>query len=460
MSCFLLDEMDPECDAFTPQQQYDADDDRLSQAASDFTTFSFTSATPHAYGTYSVMTGEQRDYYYNCSNYWWYDAPWQQPQMASYHPAPSAMHMMWSSYVEQLREVLSGFRYALEQVIDERSKRPGDMGLWRRSPDFSDKVNLPTDFFYNHILENACELAHGGCCEHDKGLASQGAVVVQQSFVLGNATQKIMITQKLKPMAKDILYHESGGFVVSQILTEALTDKGMVTDALQFMAKAHDADRCEDHKELLKSMQHAAANHSVRIWIELLGVQEKDENRGDDFAMHIDRWWRDIDGIVATCDKQGFETHIITLAQSCSGCRSLIQMFKSFGNTTRLKDATAQLVSTTDILLDLIKDEYGNYVIKTMVQENIEMPEILKCMSGHFLDIACHKHGNFVLQAYLGSPHCDAYRMFFEGKFEDVKQHIAKKDQALYDRISDKLRTSRTMAKVRTNAQRIHAKFQ
>ena len=453
MSCFLLDEMDPACDAFFPAQQYDgADDDVLSQAASDFTSLSFHSETPRLYGLHSVMAGgEQHDNYYYYYHYGSCDCCYSNygtGHMAYYHPAPSTMHTMWTSFVDQLRVVLSGFRTALEQVVDERSK----LGLWRRSPNYRDDLELPTDF-YKHICDNACELVQGGC-EHDRGLASQGAVIVQQSLVLGNATQKIMITQKLKQMAKGILYHESGGFVVSQILTEALTDEGMVTDALQFMAKAaHDADRCKDHTELLESMKHGAANHSVKIWIELLGVQEKCENRVDDFAMHIDRWWRDIDGIVATPDKQGFATHtgIISLAQNCPGYRSLTQMIKSFGNTTRLTHVTEQLVRPKDILLDLVNDKNGNFVITAMIEENIEMPEILQCMSQHFEDIACHKYGKYPLQAYIESPHCDAHRMIFERKFTEwsKQQNIAKQDK---DTIGDKLRTSKTMAKKRASA--------
>lgn len=460
MSCFLLDEMDP-CDG---------DDDGLSQAASEFTSFSYHSETPLPYGT-SVTAGHYR---YNdhdsCCSYSNYGTnmyssatqdyllllttPAATTPTASYQPVPSAM--MWSSYVEQLREVLSGFRTALEQVMDERSKRQGDMGLWRRSPNFSDELKLPTDF-YKHICDNACGLVQGGC-EYDRGLASHGAVIVQQSFVLGNATQKIMIIQELKQMAKRILYHESGGFVVSQILTEALTDKGMVTDALQFMAKAaHDADQCKDQKELIKSMRHGAANHSVRIWIELLGVQEKYEDRVADFDMHIDRWWTDIDGIVAAPDKHGFATHtgIISLAQNNPGYRCLIQMIRSFGNTTRLTRVTEQLVRPEGILLDLIKDQWGNFVITAMIEENIEMLTIIECMLKYFKHIRDHKYGNYPLQACIGSPHCDAHRMSFENLFTEwSKEDIAGKDKVFHEKISEKLRTSNTMAKKRAFEER------
>ena len=275
--------------------------------------------------------------------------------------------------------------------------------------------------------------------------------MLQQSLVLGSDTQKMMITRDLKKKAQAILYHESGAFVASQILTEALTtkDDAMIDETLQFMAEAHDVDEGNLHgSELLKSMQHNHANHSVRMWIKLLGTL--DDTQSASQTTHIERWWKDVDGITTGCDMDSAGTEFINIAQGPISCRSLIAMLTAFGHMPRIKDVTAQLVNTREVLRDLIIHQFGNYVITTMVKQNIEIPRIIDCVKQHFAEIACDDYGNYVMQACLASPHCDQDRASLADEFDRQKKTISAQCRSeRFEKLKPVLGNSKTTAKAR-----------
>ena len=322
------------------------------------------------------------------------------------------------------------------------------MTLWKRHPRY--EVTLPQEVYIT-ILTHGHDIRQELIQYHPSVTT---AIVLQQSLAIGSDTEKMYITRELTRNAQDILYHESGAFVASQILEEALStlDDAMIDEALQFMAAAHDANGDNAHgSELQKSMRHKHANHAVRMWIKLLGTLGL-ANR--ERTTHIEQWWKEVDSITAR-----FE--VINIAQHDISCRCLIEILKAFGHTARIKEVTAQLAPPREIdpkhevLHDLIIHEFANYVISTMIDTNIEMPRIIDCIKHHLKAIACDDYGNYVVQACIESPHCDKDRVSLAAQFDREKSMISAhwaaqdKNKDVCKKMERIFRNSKTAAKYR-----------
>ena len=151
---------------------------------------------------------------------------------------------------------------------------------------------------------------------------------------------------------------------------------------------------------------------------------------------------------------------IINLAQGSISCRSLNEILTAFGHTTRIKDVTAQLVNTREVLRDLIVHKFGNYVITTMVKQNIEMQRIIECLKRHFAEIACDTYGNYVMQACLASPHCDKDRAALAFEFDREEKTISAKSSQLCQKIQTVFCNSKTAAKAREATKSQKRQFQ
>lgn len=318
------------------------------------------------------------------------------------------------------------------------------MTLWKRHP--KNEMTPPPEV-YMTILTYGHDIIQELIQYHPSVTT---AIVLQQSLALGSDTEKMYITGELTRNAQDILYHESGAFVASQILEEALstTDDAMIDEALQFMAAAHDANGHNAHgSELQRSMGHKHANHAVRLWITLLGTLEGDSKLANrERTTHIERWWKAVDCIAS-------RSEVINTAQDGHSCRCLIKILEGFGHMTRIKEVTAQLAPPWEIdpehevLHALIIHEFANYVIQAMIDCNIEMPRIIDCIKRHLISIAEDKHGNYVLQACIKSPHCDKDRVSLAAQFGREKSKIKKEDRCR--KIETMFGNSQTAAKYR-----------
>ena len=442
----------------------DSDDDNngdcRSEAASEsshFTALSYATDTfGPAYGCYTYGMMPASGWNCNWNSNWNQTAQWDwHPNMPAQwdwpEPDMTVQHSL-SQLTTQINEEFSKVQNAIEQITDDRPNRQGQLvGLWRRQPSsICKEVRLPP-YLHQLICDRACEFVLDdpvGQFMRDgfgKRMGSSGCVTVQWALVLGNAMEKTMIIRKLKKRATEIIYNRwSGGFVAAQIVMEALVDNdvAVVTEALEFMTVAHDSDN-DPGSQLLASMKHCSANHPVRLWIKLLGGLN--QNRHTSVNVHIERLWLAVDAIVAKRETM----EIVRLAQSQNGCRSLNQLLISFGNTGRMEGVIAQLVSNSDILLDLIRHPFANYIMTTMLQQGIEAPRIIECVKRNFLASACNDHSNYVLTACLESPHCDAHLHQFAAELRMHRKAIDEVNKYRSQRIENQLSEATTIAKAR-----------
>ena len=248
---------------------------------------------------------------------------------------------------------------------------------------------------------------------------------------------------------------------MSQILTEALShnDVDVGLEALKIMAEAYGVNGCDDSGcELFASMIHPHTNHSVKMWVKLLGVLSR-TNAGD-VGLHIDQLWRAVDSIVSKSDGCGCCTQVIHLAQCCYGCRVLNQLLESFGRTNQMKGMIAQLLSPSSVLLDLGLHPFTNYSIQTMVEQHIETHRIIECLQQNFLQCACSDFGNYVLKACLKSPECESHRACFLEAFQKQRDVIAERHAQRCTGIEQLLRNTATFAKARGTKKVKDVRFQ
>ena len=258
------------------------------------------------------------------------------------------------------------------------------------------------------------------------------------------------------------MHHESGAFVVSQILTEALShnDVDVGLEAFNFMTEACGVNGCDDNGcELFASMIHPHANHSAKMWVKLLDVLSR-RTSAVDVGVHIDHFWRAVDSIFSKNDGCGCCTQVIHLAQCCHGCRVLNQLLESFGNIKQMKNMIAQLLSPSSVLLDLVLHPFANYSNQTMVEQHIETQSIIECLQQNFLQCACSDFGNYVLKACLRSPECDSHRACFLEAFQKQRDVFAARHAQRCTSIGQLLRNTTTFAKARNIKKVKEVRFQ
>ena len=292
-----------------------------------------------------------------------------------------------------------------------------------------------------HLLEHEADTQR---------VQSRGANVLQRVLTLALPPQQIEIIKELSKDAQTLLHHKSGCFVVSQILNEAICSRNpeVGLEALNFMAAAHDAGRHNDYgQKLLTSMRHAHANHSVSMWVKLLGQMAYIGS--PEVKQHTNDLWHAVDTIVSTKDPSGTCTQVLDLAQCSFGYRTLSELVDTFGKTPQMVGIFTQLIGTPAALLDLITHPYANFAIQRIM--TVQPDPVIECILENFLHCVLNEYGNYVLQACLSSPACDERRPSFLTKFIEHKSQIFAECRSRCARIEQLLTKETTIAKVRCN---------
>ena len=275
--------------------------------------------------------------------------------------------------------------------------------------------DLRGDMFWsilNDVMQNVDTLAFE--IRPDMENPSPGCIAIQKTLVLAPIPQKLNIISILHKDAKRLLYHESGCFVVSQILQEALSTQEKSNDVLEvahnFMVEAHTTVTKEGVKQnLLKSMRQAHANHAFKMWIKLLS-QSKQMAHGKQLEMIWDV----------------LEKNSMKMLINRQGIRSAIALLEHFLVRMPCKtEAIMKHMTDDQSQLDaLIRDEYANHAVQIIVEYKPE--EISTCVWFNFLAHATHPHANYVLQACISSPACIHWLTSFADAFMEHEAEIKK----------------------------------
>jgi len=294
--------------------------------------------------------------------------------------------------------------------------RPGrqtkPLKLWRTKRN-GNAPTIPTEI-YSDILQHACDLATEPRVEDDRQghtkerNPSLGAEVIQKMLALATPQQKCEIIEALTTKAKILLHHDSGCFVVSQLLREGIDGEVNVgLKALEFMAAAHEFEREELYSSNLHaSMTHTHANHSLKMWVQLLA--NLTAKRQTQAAAHLEAML------------QVVESNAIDLVTDCQGVRTVNGLLEQFGKLQleKVKPLLEKLVGNAEQLDDLIKHEFANFAINIAVE--FEPDRISRAVCQNFLAYAVSDYGNYVLQKCISSSACEKYLSEFSEAF---RQH-------------------------------------
>ena len=123
----------------------------------------------------------------------------------------------------ELAEVLRNWllkNTSLTRIADDRPERDGKLCMtWTKMANSPAEISLPTEMF-DVMLPNAATLAAPGSCGEWDNPPRLGSQVMQKLLAISTPSQKKQIIRQLANSAQMLLYHDSGCFVVSQLLEE------------------------------------------------------------------------------------------------------------------------------------------------------------------------------------------------------------------------------------------------
>lgn len=312
----------------------------------------------------------------------------------------------------------------LERIPDRRQGRDGrQLKLWRRrgasevrvlqiDPDPFDKMLQAVD-----VLALEARFEDRQTHEAKERNPSLGSEVVSKMLAIATSSQKTQIIEGLMGDAKRLLHDDSGCFVVSQLLQEANCGEIEVgLAAVRFMAAAHEAERKEVYGDnLLKSLMHTHANHSLKMWMPLL-VSLARSPRSENAIAHLQQ----ILSVV--------EQNLIKLVTDAQGVRTVIGLIEQSGKIRDIHPCLAngildKLVGEPKQLDSLITHQFANFAITSAV--DFEPCRISHAVLNKFREYAMNKQGTHVLQACISSPACQKHLdAFYEALLENIESVV------------------------------------
>jgi len=188
---------------------------------------------------------------------------------------PAAMEMdrllelrpNYPAWLEQLEFCLSPWTNTVMEMQDKRYGK--ESSLWMQNAQIQDAVPVPAHLFAE-VLENAVLLAMS---EQDMQKApwSKGATLLQKMIVVATDYQHMALLGQLTTKSSQLLYHKSGAFVVSQFTGGQ--QRGNADDTVTFFKAALELEHEDTLKfsaNLIYSMKHKHANHSVKLCVAVL----------------------------------------------------------------------------------------------------------------------------------------------------------------------------------------------
>lgn len=367
---------------------------------------------------------------------------WQQPRHAGHHSMygngigyshSAASSLRGSALARRHAEWLDRFAKShLERIPDSRpGRQTKPLKLWRtklapmamRSPEAAKPPELPLDFL-SDLYANVCDLAlepreswedRQGTLDRKERNPSLGADVVQKMLALATSEQKCALIYLLTSEAKKLLHHDSGCFVVSQLLREGIDgDASVGLAAVGFMAAAHECERPEVYEaNLLVSMTHTHANHSLKMWVQLLALLEK-SHKGPEVSGPLQ-------AMLAVV-----HDNAIDLVEDCQGVRTVNGLLEQFGtdDAGKVKPILEKLVGNKAMLDELIKDEFANFAINIAV--DLEPDRISQAVRDNFRPYSTHEYANYVVQKCISSSACENHLPFFAEAFHRNRDRILK----------------------------------
>ena len=318
-----------------------------------------------------------------------------QEQMRSQHLSP-----------EYLVRILDVTALHVEKSLDSRQDRFSEqLEVWqRRAGDEVKPFSLyPDDFEYllYYARDLALENRNRNSCS--TGCDRPGSQVLQRMLVLSDYPAQLAIVNQLIPYAKLVLYHESGCFVVSQILQEALSADCLTRAAHNFMLCAHewtgDAWQKKFHDNLYRSMTDMHANHSFQMWLPLLsrlsGLPDVAASSFCHFSDLRDVLWASISEVT--------RANAATLSMHQAGVRTLNTMLRCY-EEHQLRPIINELVENDDLLDTLMKHQFANHAIQLIIP--FEYDRIAGLVYRNFAEYARGDYANYVVQACI--THCDS----------------------------------------------------
>ena len=180
------------------------------------------------------------------------------------------------------------------RVPDKRASRLAkELMVWTKAPNAQSEIELPTDLF-TEMLDNAVMLSEDN--PNGRIRYSAGAVAMQKVLVISSPRRKIQVIQLLRSSARRLVHHHAGCFVASQIVQEGLVCSenidtsrpdhirseeymGVAMAAVEFMEIALAfADARLFDSNLVNSIKHRHANHSLKLFVLLLASLESAHN--------------------------------------------------------------------------------------------------------------------------------------------------------------------------------------
>lgn len=329
----------------------------------------------------------------------------------------------------------------LERVPDRRQGRDGkQLKLWRKWGGAEMQVPPIDPLVFEDMLRAVGMLAlearfedRQAGTETKERNPSLGSEVVQKMLAIATPTQKTQIIEVLTSDAKRLLHDDSGCFVVSQLLQEASCgeiDVGFA--AVEFMATAHEAEQSEVYRDnLLKSLMHTHANHSMKMWVPLL-VSLATLQSSVKAIHHLQHMLSVV------------EENLIVLVTDAQGVRTVIGLIEQFRKIDDIHPDLVnrilhKLVGEPEMLDSLITHQFANFAITSAV--DFEPDRISRAVLKKFRDYAMNKQGTHVLQACISSPACEKHlNAFYEALLENIESVV--KEGVHSDAITKKARAA------------------
>ena len=318
-----------------------------------------------------------------------------------------------SSLSDQLAFQLQHFfEHFLQNVPDQRHGRDSRvLKIYQVVPDALPITSQPyLSGLFDIVLQHAEDLALEE--RIDKNIPSRGSEVVQKILVLSQMHEKTQLIRQLLRSASRLIYHDSGCFVVSQIIQEALTSTpgsdSVVEAAHDFMLKAHAGTIHRDYENnLVKSMLHLHSNHSFKMWIILLiSSPLLTETPVLDAILHV------------------VKTHTLDLVMDCQGVRSVNVLLSHFlkNKQDKVKPIVKTLVEDEVRLDGLIRHEFANHTIQVLIDDKPE--DICRVVWKNFPEYALHQYANYAVQKCIASPACGNWLLRFAETFIEHREII------------------------------------
>ena len=238
------------------------------------------------------------------------------------------------------------------------------------------------------------------------GRWGNGALAVQIVLCLSCATTQIKIIHRLTEHVAAMLFHDTGAIVLTQILHEGIiaSDESVAVAAVELMEKSigivpHSTPEEIDTK-LIHAFTHQAANHPVKLWVQLLTERFIE---------------RDSVSILLRAVKSNFET----LENHQTGYRVILAILNATNSQNALIPRGDQLQTfqceVFTLMENLVKEptrlhitcmhKAGNFIVGSAVSVlPLDSPvptRIAECVTRNFQDLALHLHGQWVVQSTL-----------------------------------------------------------